>query len=78
MEGEAGAEWLDALFLPVPGQHSLPQDCRPGCGAYATVPSLALHIPEKTEILHGTGSFLNVSDYSEMASEETKNFIAKI
>lgn len=33
---------------------------------------------ETLEILHRTEVFLNVSKYSEMATEETKNFIAKI
>lgn len=33
---------------------------------------------KKLEILHGAESSLNVSKYSEMAAEETKNFITKI
>lgn len=77
MEGEAGARWLETLFLSVPGSES-PAGLKIGLWSPVPGPRLTLGTTEKLEILHGTEGSLNVSKYSEMAAEETKNFITKI
>lgn len=77
MEGEAGAGWLETLFLSVPGSE-FPAGLKIRLWSPVPEPRLTLCATEKLEILHGIEGSLNVSKYSEMAAEETKNFITKI
>lgn len=51
-------------------RHPLPATTPSRCPAFP-------YTPRRKEILHGTEIFLNVSKYSEMAAEETKDFTAK-